>query len=157
RRRPRDRTRHAAGRGVGLQCRGDDAHARNPCLSPAPEDRARSGKGRDPGDRTGRIPAAAMSGAGSAPSAADLIIVSAADSGYFPLLRYMVASVRALRRSAPLGVLDVGLVEAERIWLHEQAVQLVRPDWDIAFPQQDRTPETLKALVSRPFLPRHFP
>ena len=35
-----DRARHIARRGVGLQCRGDDPHPGDPCLSPAPKDRA---------------------------------------------------------------------------------------------------------------------
>ena len=41
RRRPRDRPRHAPRRGVGLQRRGHDAYARNPCLPAAAKDRAR--------------------------------------------------------------------------------------------------------------------
>jgi hypothetical protein len=95
---------------------------------------------------------------GGAPSpAADLIIVSAADSGYFPLLRDAVLSVRALNRGVSLGVLDLGLAPEQLAWLGGQAVQLVRPGWDVAFPGRDRMPDTFKAQVARPFLPRHFP
>ena len=34
---------------------------------------------------------------------------------------------------------------------------IVGPGWDIEFPGRDRMPETFKAQVARPFLPRHFP
>jgi hypothetical protein len=39
-----------------------------------------------------------VTGNGPAPRSSGLIIVSAADSGYFPLLRDNVLSVRALNR-----------------------------------------------------------
>ena len=90
-------------------------------------------------------------------AAGGLIVVSAADSGYFPLLQDAVASVRALNRDVAIGVLDLGLAEVERDWLAGRGVLLVRPGWDVEFPQQARTPQTLKAQVARPFLPRHFP
>ncbi|MBV9150351.1 MAG: hypothetical protein JO204_01075 [Alphaproteobacteria bacterium] len=90
-------------------------------------------------------------------TAAGLIIASAADSGYFPLLQDAVASVRALNSDVAIGVLDLGLAPAERDWLQERAARVVRPDWDVDFPGRERTPETLKAQVARPFLPRHFP
>ena len=34
---------------------------------------------------------------------------------------------------------------------------IVRPAWDLDFPGRERTSETLKAQVARPFLRRHFP
>lgn len=85
------------------------------------------------------------------------MIVSAADSGYFPLLRDMVLSVRALCAEVAIGVLDLGLLPDERAWLASQRVQIVRPDWDVAFPGRERMPETFKAQVARPFLPKYFP
>jgi len=95
--------------------------------------------------------------AGEAGSTRNLLIVSAADAGYFPLLQDMVLSVRAQRPDAPIGVLDLGLADAQRDWLAAQGAQLVRPDWDVDFPGRDKTPEAFKAQVARPFLPRHFP
>ena len=50
---PRD---ELAARGLGLQRRGDHAHAGDPYLPPAPEDRARSVQREDPGHRAGRLP-----------------------------------------------------------------------------------------------------
>ena len=92
-----------------------------------------------------------------AEATAGLVITSAADSAYFPLLQDLVLSVRAQRPGVPLGVLDIGLLPEQRAWLESQAVRLVRPDWDIDFPGRDRAPEAFKAQVARPFLPRHFP
>ncbi|HTQ32733.1 MAG TPA: hypothetical protein VMI30_01080 [Stellaceae bacterium] len=91
------------------------------------------------------------------PTPTGLIIISAADSNYFPLLQDAVMSVRALNVAVPIGVLDLGLRPEECAWLTDAAVQIVRPGWDLDFPQRDRTPNVFKAQVARPFLPRHFP
>lgn len=90
-------------------------------------------------------------------SAGGLLIASAADSGYFALLRDTVASIRAQGRGAAIGVLDLGLAPVQREWLGRHVDHLVRPGWDVDFTGRDDTPETLKAQVARPFLPRHFP
>jgi hypothetical protein len=91
-----------------------------------------------------------------APSS-DLIIISAGDSGYFPLLADAVTSVRALAPAVPIGVLDLGLRPGELDWLATMSAQIVKPGWDIAFPGRDRAPDTLKAEFARPFLPQYFP
>jgi hypothetical protein len=88
---------------------------------------------------------------------AEPLIVSAADRGYFPLLRDTVLSIRAQRPDAAIGILDLGLDPDQRGWLGEAGARIVRPDWDIDFPRRERTPDTYKAQVARPFLPRHFP
>ena len=87
----------------------------------------------------------------------DLLIVSGADAGYFPLLQDLVLSVRAHRASVPIGVLDLGLAPEQRAWLAERVEHVVHPDWDLEFPGRERAPESFKAQVARPFLPRHFP
>jgi hypothetical protein len=86
-----------------------------------------------------------------------LLIVSGADQAYFPLLRDTVMSIRALRRDAALGILDVGLLPEQREWLEPRVAHLVRPGWDIDFPGRAQTPEARQAQFARPFLPRHFP
>jgi hypothetical protein len=86
-----------------------------------------------------------------------LIVVSAADSGYFPLLQDAVESVRALRAQVAVGVLDLGLAPEQLAWLGDQGARVVRPGWDVDFPGRERTREAFKAQVARPFLPRHFP
>jgi hypothetical protein len=85
------------------------------------------------------------------------LIVSAADRAYFPLLRDTVASIRAQREDAALGILDVGLLPEQREWLEPRVAHLVRPGWDIDFPGRAQTPEARQAQFARPFLPRHFP
>ncbi|MBV9551926.1 MAG: hypothetical protein JO032_03930 [Alphaproteobacteria bacterium] len=95
--------------------------------------------------------------AGAGETARSLIIVSGADRGYFPLLRDTVSSVRALSPAVAIGVLDLGLETEQRHWLAGEAVTVVAPDWDVQFPGRDRMPNTFKAQVARPFLPRHFP
>jgi hypothetical protein len=86
-----------------------------------------------------------------------LLITSGADRAYFPLLRDTVLSIRAQHRDTAIGILDVGLAPEQREWLTRRVAHLVRPDWDIDFPDRSRTPETRKAQLSRPFLRRHFP
>jgi hypothetical protein len=87
----------------------------------------------------------------------DLLIVSGADHGYFPLLRDLVASLRALSPDAALGILDVGLAADDRRWLEPHVRHLVAPGWDIDFPGRGQTPRVRQAQFARPFLPRHFP
>ena len=96
-------------------------------------------------------------GGGGGDRATDLIVVSAADSAYFPLLRDAVLSVRAQRPDVAIGILDLGLAPDERAWLADRVTHLVRPGWDVDFPGRDHSPEAFKAQVARPFLPRHFP
>ena len=86
-----------------------------------------------------------------------LLICSGADSGYFALLRDTVLSILAQRRDAAIGILDFGLAPEQRDWLADRVAHVFRPDWDIEFPDRERTPEARKAQLSRPFLRRHFP
>jgi hypothetical protein len=88
---------------------------------------------------------------------AGLVIVSGADSAYFPLLRDLVLSVRAHNPEAAIGILDVGLQPAECRWLEPRVTRLVQPGWDIDFPGRSHLAEARKAQFARPFLPRHFP
>ena len=97
-----------------------------------------------------------MTSRGGGP-AGDLVVVSAADSGYFPLLQDAVLSVRALSPEVAIGILDLGLLAHQREWLAERVTHLVQPGWDVDFPGRDRAPQAFQAQVARPFLPRHFP
>ncbi|MBV8650586.1 MAG: hypothetical protein JO255_03905 [Alphaproteobacteria bacterium] len=89
----------------------------------------------------------------------EFVIVSGADSRYFPLLRDLVLSIRekAPGRNAALAALDLGFEESERAWLAAQGVRLAKPGWDLDFPNRARTPEIRKAQIARPFVPRYFP
>lgn len=87
------------------------------------------------------------------------IIVSGADSGYFKLLQGCIRSIRDKPEGAriSLGVLDVGLSEAERGWIDRQGAAVVAPGWDLDFPGRDASPRYRQAQYGRPFLPCHFP
>jgi hypothetical protein len=89
----------------------------------------------------------------------ELVIVSGADSGYFPLLRDLVLSIRdkAPGEAAPIGVFDLGLTAEQRSWLGTQRVAVVEPGWDVDFPRRKQTPLLRKAQIARPFLRRYFP
>ena len=87
----------------------------------------------------------------------ELLIVSGADSAYFPLLKDTVLSVQALRPDAAIGILDCGLDPDQTQWLSARVAHLVKPGWDIDFPGQTATAEARKAQFARPFLPGHFP
>ena len=66
-------------------------------------------------------------------------------------------SIRARRADVAIGILDLGLDAGQREWLSPRVTHLVRPGWDVDFPRRERMPESFKAQVARPFLPRHFP
>jgi hypothetical protein len=89
----------------------------------------------------------------------ELVIVSAADNGYFPLLRDLVLSIRDKEtgRTTPIGAFDLGLSAEQRVWLVGQGVALAEPGWDVDFPRRKRTPLIRKAQIARPFLRRYFP
>src|SRR5436305_6418944 len=89
----------------------------------------------------------------------ELVIVSAADSGYFPLLRDLVLSIRDKDegRTTPIGTLDLGLSAEQRAWLGEHGVALAEPGWDVDFARRKRTPLIRKAQIARPFLRRSLP
>jgi hypothetical protein len=88
-----------------------------------------------------------------------LIICSAADSGYFPLLSDLVRSIRAHQagRAVPIGILDLGLDPDQVSWLQSQGALVVAPGWDVEFPGMAETKHSFRAQVSRPFLRKHFP
>jgi len=89
----------------------------------------------------------------------EFVIVSAADSGYFPLLRDLVLSIRDKNagEAAPIGVFDLGLTADQRSWLGERRVAMAEPGWDVDFPRRKQTPLLRKAQIARPFLRRYFP
>ncbi len=90
---------------------------------------------------------------------ADFVIVSGADSGYFPLLRDLVLSIRdqPAGAAAPLGVFDLGLTAEQRDWLGERGATVAEPGWDLDFPRRGETPAIRRAQIARPFLRRYFP
>lgn len=88
-----------------------------------------------------------------------VIIVTGGDAVYFPLLREMIASVRAKPegREIAIGVLDCGLASDEVVWCRSQGGRVVEPGWDVAFGEGLSVPPSFRAMTARPFLPRYFP
>lgn len=89
-----------------------------------------------------------------------ILIVTAANEAFSPLLRSLVESLHQwgpLRR-AELGVLDLDLAPETLSWLSAYTRNVVRPGWDLALdPAVAREKPWLRAMTARPFLPRHFP
>lgn len=89
-----------------------------------------------------------------------LLIVTAANEGYAPLLRSLVESLHQwgpLKR-AELGVLDLDLSPETLRWLQGYTRNIVKPGWDIPLDKAvAKEKPHLRAMTSRPFLPRHFP
>ncbi len=87
------------------------------------------------------------------------IIVTAADAGFFGLLRDLVDSIAAQRNrdEATLAVFDLGLTESQRAWLAARVDLVVEPGWDLRVPDSRRAQPHWRAFTVRPFLPRYFP
>ncbi|MBF0373698.1 MAG: hypothetical protein HQL39_09800 [Alphaproteobacteria bacterium] len=89
----------------------------------------------------------------------ETIIITAADSAYFPLCRSLLASIRghAEGASVDLGVLDVGLTPEQRRWLEGIGARVAAPDRGVVLPDRPLAGPGLLAMAARVFLPRHFP
>lgn len=88
------------------------------------------------------------------------IIVTAADENFFPLLSDLIQSLKLLRPMPfdAIGVLDLGLSPASLEKLSGQVAHVVSPGWDLPLdPSLQLRMPYLRALTSRPFLPRYFP
>jgi hypothetical protein len=89
-----------------------------------------------------------------------LLIVTAADENFVPLLKGLVESLHQwdrLRRGQ-LACLDVGLGPDSRDWLRQYTDNIVSPGWDIPLDAKLATAKPhLRAITARPFLPKYFP
>jgi hypothetical protein len=92
-------------------------------------------------------------------SGASTTVVSAADAGYFDLLRGLVLSLQqgSQSRLLALSILDLGMSPEQKQWLEAGGAVVVDPGWDVDFAQRDRAPAYYKAMTARPYLPKHFP
>ncbi len=86
-------------------------------------------------------------------------IVTAADAGYFGLLDGLVRSLEKARDRIDfeLCLFDLGLGDDQLHALAPHCARIVRPGWDLDFPGRDAEPDHFKAMVARPFIPKHFP
>ena len=90
------------------------------------------------------------------------LIVSAADAGYFPLLRGLLRSLRdrGAMQGADVAVLDLGLAADQRGMLERAKIQVVDAAWGFVFPLRARLEVErpwFRAMTSRPLLPSLLP
>ena len=88
------------------------------------------------------------------------VIVSLADSNYFPLLNELIDSIRRFKESGNVAIciLDAGLTNEQKETLSTKVDEIKSAEWDIKVPDSKiKGREWLKSQVSRAFLPKYFP
>lgn len=89
---------------------------------------------------------------------ARVLLVTASDSRFFPLLQKMLETLRPEEYSGSLSLacFDIGLTQAQRNALSETRVQIVRPTPHFGISAEQYSPALL-SFLARPFLPQDFP
>ena len=88
------------------------------------------------------------------------VIVSLADSNYFPLLDELINSIKRFKESSNIAIciLDAGLTIEQKEILSTKVEEIKSAEWDIEVPDSKiKGREWLKSQVSRAFLPKYFP
>ena len=88
------------------------------------------------------------------------VIVSLADSNYYPLLNELIESIKRFNESnnVAICVLDAGLSDYQKKELSTKVDEIKSAEWDIKVPDNKiKGREWLKSQVSRAFLPKYFP
>jgi len=88
------------------------------------------------------------------------VIVSLADSNYFPLLEELINSIKKFKESENVAIciLDAGLTKEQKESLSNKVDEVKSAEWDIEVPgYKVNNKEWLKSQVSRAFLPKYFP
>ena len=88
------------------------------------------------------------------------VIVSLADSNYFPLLVELIDSIKRFEESKNVAIciLDAGLTQEQKQKLLSKVDEIKSAEWDIEVPgYKVKGKEWLKSQVSRAFLPNYFP
>lgn len=90
-------------------------------------------------------------------SAPRILVVSASDTRFMPLLQGMIDSLAPVlaRPTVHLACFDIGLTASDREWLHtrQATIAVPRPHLGVG----DEHPLTLLSFLARPFLPEYFP
>ena len=87
------------------------------------------------------------------------VIVSLADSNYFPLLDELINSVKRFKENSNVAIciLDAGLTKKQKEILSLKVDEIKSAEWDIEVPAiKVKGKEWLKSQVSRAFLPKYF-
>ena len=87
-----------------------------------------------------------------------ILVVSACDWRFMPLLRGMMASIAPAmsRGSVAMACFDIGLHDDDLIWLAQQRVLIAKPTAHFGLNANDYAPALL-SFLARPFLPEYFP
>lgn len=87
-----------------------------------------------------------------------VLVVSAADSRFLPLLRGMMVSMGPVfdRPSTSFACFDIGLEASDRAWLTGRGYQVVPPRSHFGL-DPVAYPAPLRSFLARPFLPEYFP
>jgi len=88
------------------------------------------------------------------------VIVSLADSNYFPLLNELIDSIKRFKDSSEVAIciLDAGLSDEQKLQLSSKVDEIKNAEWDIKVPDTKiKGREWLKSQVSRAFLTKYFP
>ena len=88
------------------------------------------------------------------------VIVSLADSNYFPLLEELINSIIRFNESKNVAIciLDAGLTNEQKKILSQKVDEIKSAEWDIEVSDSKiKGREWLKSQVSRAFLPKYFP
>ena len=88
------------------------------------------------------------------------VIISLADSNYFPLLDELIDSIKNFKESnnVAICILDAGLTNKQKVILSLKVDEIKSAVWDIEVPDNKiKGREWLKSQVSRAFLPKYFP
>src|SRR5258706_6860802 len=86
-----------------------------------------------------------------------IVILSAANAGYFDLLQGLVLSLRQAGVDLPIAILDIGLTAEQRDWIADHGGVTAEAGWDIPPKRPGSVPDWYRVLWDRPFLPRYFP
>ena len=87
------------------------------------------------------------------------VIVSLADSNYFPLLNELINSIKRFKESSNVAIciLDAGLTNEQKEILSTKVDEIKSAKWDIEVADNKiKGREWLKSQVSRAFLPKYF-
>ena len=88
------------------------------------------------------------------------VIVSLADSNYYPILSELIDSIKRFSESnnTAICILDAGLSDSQKKELSSKVDEIKLAEWDIKVPDSKiKGREWLKSQVSRAFLPKYFP
>ena len=101
-----------------------------------------------------RLPASAP----MLPPGRRVLIVSACNARFMPFLRGMFDSIATVleQDEVTLGCFDIGLGEADRVWLRQRGAQVVTPGTHLGVDAAAHEP-ALRSFLARPFLREYFP